>query len=106
MRQSARPETTMFTLSQSARLTKSQDGGILLDVDHGAFFSLNRVGTRIVELLERGCDQPAIERTIASEFHVAGEVVKRDVEDFLASLHQQQLLCPVETAGDPEAREI
>lgn len=95
----------MLTLSRNARLTKSQEGGILLDVDHGAFFSLNPVGTRIVELLERGCDQPTLERTIAEEFRVAGDVVRRDVEDFLSSLREQHLLLPVATGGDPEARE-
>lgn len=105
MPQSARPETIMLTLSRNARLAKSPDGGILLDVDHGAFFSLNPVGTRIVELLERGCDQPTLERAIANEFHVADEVVKRDVGDFLAALRQQQLLLPVGSGSDPEARE-
>src|ERR1700677_2465719 len=85
----------MLTLSQSARLSKSQDGGILLDLDHGVFFSLNPVGARIVELLQGTSGLSSIVQTIAREFRAPEETVKKDVDDFLASLRKQQLV-----AGD------
>lgn len=85
----------MLTLSQSARLSKSQDGGILLDLDQGVFFSLNPVGARIVELLQGTSGLSSIVQTIAREFRAPEEIVKKDVDDFLASLRKQQLV-----AGD------
>jgi Coenzyme PQQ synthesis protein D (PqqD) len=89
----------MLTLSQSARLSKSQDGGILLDLDHGVFFSLNPVGTRIVELLQRASALPSIVQTIVREFHAPEELVKNDVDDFLASLRKQRLVDGDESLG-------
>ena len=86
----------MVTLSPGARLSKSTDGGILLDLEHGVFFHLNPVGTRIVELLERSCDLESIVHTIGREFQAAEEIVKLDLDDFLVSLQRQRLV-----AGDP-----
>lgn len=92
----------MLTLSPGVRLTKSQDGGILLDLDHGLFFHLNPVGARIVELLERGCDRQSLEGAIASEFRVSEGIVKRDVDDFLLSLREKRLLDEARASGDRE----
>lgn len=92
----------MLTLCKDIRLATSQDGGILLDLAHGVFFNLNPVGARIVELLHQGCDLASLTRTIGSEFHVAEEIVKRDVDDFLSSLRQQRLLRRDEAGGRSE----
>jgi len=89
----------MLTLSQGARLSKSQDGGILLDLDHGVFFSLNPVGARIIELLQGASSLPSIVQAIVREFRVPQEIVKKDVDDFLASLQKQQLVTGDESVG-------
>jgi Coenzyme PQQ synthesis protein D (PqqD) len=88
----------MPTLSPGARLSKSTDGGILLDLDRGVFFHLNPVGTRIVELLERRCGLESIVHTIGCEFQTPEEIVKLDLDDFLVNLQAQRLL-----AGDRSA---
>ena len=82
----------MLTFSQGARLSKSQDGGILLDLDHGVFFNLNPVGARIVELLQGTSVLSSIVETIVREFDAPEEIVKNDVDDFLARLREQRLL--------------
>lgn len=105
MSESSRPVTTMLILSRGARLTKSQDGGILLDLDRGLFFHLNPVGARIVELLERGCDRESLGRTIGSEFRVPEGILKSDVDDFLLSLRQKRLLGEARAGGDRETRD-
>lgn len=102
MSESSRPVTTMLILSRGARLTKSQDGGILLDLDHGVFFNLNPVGARIVELLQRGCDHSSLARVIGREFHASAEIVNRDVDDFLSSLRNLGLLDGSRTVSDPD----
>lgn len=92
MAKCSRPAQTMLTISKSVRMTKSQDGGILLDVKQGEIFSLNPVGIRILELLGEGQDEFSLARTLSSEFNVPEEVVKGDVGDFLARLQQQRLI--------------
>lgn len=88
----------MLTLSPGARLSKSTDGGILLDLERGVFFHLNPVGTRIVELLERSCNPEFIVHTIGREFQAPEEIVKLDLDDFLVKLQKQRLV-----AGDRSA---
>ena len=88
----------MLTLSPGARLSKSTDGGILLDLERGVFFHLNPVGTRIVELIERSCDVESIVHTIGCEFQAPEEIVKLDLDDFLVKLQKQRLV-----AGDRSA---
>ena len=87
----------MLTLSQGARLSKSQDGGILLDLDQGIFFSLNPVGARVVELLQGTSGLSSIVQAIVCEFRTPEEIVKKDVDDFLASLRKQQLVAEDES---------
>lgn len=82
----------MLTLSREIRFTKSQDGGILLDLNRGVFFHVNSVGARIVELLDQGHDRSSLVHTIREEFHVSEQAARNDIGDFLASLRQEQLL--------------
>ncbi|MFZ0521562.1 MAG: PqqD family protein [Candidatus Acidiferrales bacterium] len=92
MAQCSQPAQTMLTISTSLRMTKSQDGAILLDVEQGEIFALNPVGTRIVELLQEGHDEFSLTGTLSREFGVPEEVVKGDVDDFLTRLRQQHLI--------------
>jgi hypothetical protein len=98
---SLHPAQTMLTISTSVRMTKSQDGGILLDVEEGNIFSLNPVATRIVELLGEGHDEFSLARTLSREFSVREEIVKRDVDDFLSRLRQQRLI--EDRGAEPES---
>ena len=82
----------MLTISRSVRLTKSQDGGILLDVEQGQIFRLNPVGTRILELLEEGHDGPSLTHALSSELDVPEQVVREDVRDFLSQLRERRLI--------------
>ena len=82
----------MPSISSSIRLTKGQDGGVLLDVDKGAMFTLNSVGVRILELLQEGQTIPSVVSQISREFGAPEREVRGDVEDFLRSLSKQGLL--------------
>ena len=93
----------MLTISRSARLSKSSDGGILLDVERGLVFSLNPVGIRIVELLQDGNDAPRLANTISQEFRISQEIARKDIADFLTALQEQHLLndtCPNSRSTD------
>ena len=82
----------MPTISRSVRLTKSDDGGVLLDVEQGTLFSLNSVGARIVELLQARQATASIVSQISREFGASEQLVSTDVADFLRLLHQRGLL--------------
>jgi hypothetical protein len=84
--------TDMSTISRSARLSKSPDGGVVLDVDRGVIFSLNSVGARIVELLQQGKDAMSVGEAIRREFQVSEEIATKDVADFFVTLREQHLL--------------
>ena len=96
---------SMSTLSQGVRLAKSEDGGVLLDLDRGAFFNLNSVGARIIELLDKGCVPSLLAHVIANEFHVSEEIAKRDIDEFLESLRQHRLVLGEERRGRPGAHD-
>jgi len=91
--------TDMLTISRSARLSKSPDGGVLLDVDRGVIFSLNSVGTRIVELLQQGKEEMSVAEAIRREFQVSEDTARKDVADFLATLREQLLLIDYREGG-------
>ena len=90
----------MPNISSSIRLTKGQDGGVLLDVHKGAMFTLNSVGVRILELMQEGQTMPSVVSRISCEFGVSERVVAGDVEEFLRSLGEQGLLDGRKQAGD------
>lgn len=90
--ESSRLVSTMFSISPSVRLTKSQDGGVLLDIEQGEIFSLNPVGTRIIELLQTEQTRSSLVHVVSREFSAPEEAVAADIDEFLALLRQQHLL--------------
>jgi len=82
----------MYRVSDGVRSTQGQDGAIVLDVQQGQMFNLNRVGSRILELLESGSAESDIVNVISQEFNGNHEVVESDVCEFIASLRKHKLV--------------
>ena len=82
----------MYRVSEGVRSTHGQDGAIVLDVQQGQMFNLNRVGSRILELLESGSEEPDIVKVISHEFNVRREEVENDVHEFIEALRKHKLL--------------
>jgi hypothetical protein len=82
----------MYRVSDGVRSTHGQDGAIVLDVQQGQMFNLNRVGSRILELLESGSAESDIVNVISQEFNSSREVVENDVREFIASLRKHKLV--------------
>ena len=78
----------MFTLADSIRRTQTEDGGILLDIHHGQMFSLNAVGSQIIELLEKGLDERTNRRSRGPDYAADMETIRADVRDFIAVLQK------------------
>ena len=64
----------------------------MLDVHQGQMFNLNPVGSRILELLEKGSAEPDIVNVISREFNTGREVVENDVREFIESLKKHKLV--------------
>jgi Coenzyme PQQ synthesis protein D (PqqD) len=82
----------MYRVSDGVRSTHGQDGAIVLDVQQGQMFNLNRVGSRILELLESGSAESDIVNVISREFNASREAVESDVHEFIASLRKHKLV--------------
>ena len=82
----------MYRVSEGVRSTHGQDGAIVLDVQQGQMFNLNRVGSRILELLESGSEEPDIVNVISHEFNVDQHVVESDVREFTEALRKHKLV--------------
>jgi hypothetical protein len=82
----------MSRVSEGVRSTHGQDGAVVLDVQQSQMFNLNRVGSRILELLESGSEEPDIVNVISQEFNTNRELVENDVSEFIEALGKHKLL--------------
>jgi len=82
----------MARVPEHVRRTHSQDGAVVLDVKHGRMFSLNLVGSKILELLDRQFTSTQIAEQLSREFGITSDTANRDVEEFLATLEKHQLI--------------
>ena len=82
----------MYRVSDGVRSTHGQDGAIVLDIQQGQMFNLNRVGSRILELLESGSAESDIVNVISQEFNGSREVVENDVREFIEALRKHKLV--------------
>jgi Coenzyme PQQ synthesis protein D (PqqD) len=82
----------MYKLSSTVRTTRGQDGAVVLDIRQGQMFNLNQVGSRILELVKNGTDEPAIVDKIGVEFDVPRDVADHDVREFIHVLRQRRLI--------------
>ena len=89
----------MFRISQTIRRSKTPDGGILLDLQHGQMFSVNVLGAKILELMEQGRDEAEIANQISRDYGASREVVRADVTGFIEALREHHILQPVQPAN-------
>jgi Coenzyme PQQ synthesis protein D (PqqD) len=82
----------LYDISAGVRSTRSEDGAIVLDIDHGQMFRLNPVGALILESLGKGCAEAEIAREIACQYNISEEAASADIREFLQSLEAYKLV--------------
>ena len=82
----------MLSVSDSLRSAHNSDGGVVLDIRHGRMYSLNVVGSRILELLKQNLDEAAIAAEISRQFAIGLDMATTDVREFLGSLERHHLI--------------
>jgi hypothetical protein len=85
-------ERGTYKVSESLRSTHGQDGAVVLDVEQGRMFSLNRVGSRMLELMKSSAGEPEIVEIITQEFEIGREMVEKDLREFIAVLTRHNLI--------------
>ncbi len=82
----------MYQVSAGVRSTRNEDGGIVLDIDHGQMFRLNPVGALTLDLLGNGRPETEIAKEIAHQYGISEETAGADVREFLKSLQEYELV--------------
>lgn len=82
----------MYQVSAGVRSTVDNDGGIVLDIDHGQMFRLNPAGALIMDLLGKGRTEIEIGRELALRYGVSEEIAIADVREFFKSLEAHRLV--------------
>lgn len=79
-------------LAPGLRVSAHDDGAVILDIKGGQLYSTNRVGARILALLEEKAHLPDIADRIKSEFDAPLDLVRADLDRFVESLGSRGLL--------------
>ena len=82
----------LYDISAGVRSTRNEDGGIVLDIDHGQMFRLNPVGALILESIRKGCAEAEIAQEIAGQYNISEETAAADIREFLQSLEEHKLV--------------
>jgi hypothetical protein len=82
----------LLKIAEGVRSTHDRDGAVVLDIHHGQMFTLNLVGSKILEMLKRGCPETQMVEDISRKFGIRREIVERDVREFLECLEKHRLL--------------
>jgi hypothetical protein len=75
------------------------DEVIIIRLSDGTYYSMDNVGARVWELLERPCDRPVVIQTIAEWFGAPVERVKGDVDELVQELLAERLIVVAEAAS-------
>jgi hypothetical protein len=68
------------------------DEALIVDLESGGFFSLDRVGTEVWKGLKDGLDLARIVGAIAEKYGVDQQRVQRDVSELLEELNREGLM--------------
>jgi Coenzyme PQQ synthesis protein D (PqqD) len=82
----------LLKIAEGVRSTHNRDGAVVLDIHHGQMFTLNLVGSKILEMLERGCPETQMVEEITRKFRIRPDIVERDVREFLECLEKHRLV--------------
>lgn len=68
------------------------DGGVILDVETGAYFEVNRSGRLLWETIGAGSTRAALIAALEGEYALPGDMAAADVDEFVSELARRSLL--------------
>lgn len=72
---------------------RSIDGeAVIMNLDSGYYYSLNRIGTQVWQMLSERKDVPQIVASIEKQFSVPRARIEKDVKSILKELNKERLI--------------
>jgi hypothetical protein len=85
-----------FRVSESVVFRELDGEAVILNVDSGVYFGLDRVGTRVWQLVGENGDLPSMAARLEQEYEVTRDVLERDLESFITTLVEKGLIVRVD----------
>jgi hypothetical protein len=82
----------VYELSAAVRITRNENGGVVLDINNGKVFRLNPVAALIFERLQERQTEIQISEHLSRQFNISVPTVHGDIVEFLKSLERQGLV--------------
>jgi hypothetical protein len=82
----------MISPDPSAVFRHLEDGGVILNIENGAYFQVNATGRFIWESLDGGIERDELIESLAGVFHIDRERSAADVDTFLQHLDKRSLV--------------
>lgn len=82
----------MIALNDMVRKTTIDEEIVLLDGKSGAYFGLNEVGSRMLELSLLHADREAVIGALADEFEADEATIRKDLAELLDTLLAKELI--------------
>lgn len=86
------PEPRRLRLSDAAVVRDLDGESVILNVQSGIYFGLDRIGTRVWQLIDELGDLDSIVRVMEDEYDAGRDVLRADVEALVAALLEKQLV--------------
>lgn len=88
-----------YRVSPRAVFRDLEGEAVILHLDSGTYFGLNRVGTRIWQLVEQHGRLAAVFDILAREYAVDPAVLERDLLSLVADLERHGLASRIDESG-------
>ena len=86
----------MYVPSNRVMSSSFDDEEVLLDLHKGVYYSLNRIGKEVWQLIAKGSSISTIIDNLKERYPVSRDIIKSDVETLVQDLLSEDLICPVE----------
>ena len=86
------PEPRRLRISDAAVVRDLDGESVILNVQSGIYFGLDRIGTRVWQLIDELGDLDSIVRVMEDEYDAGRDVLRADVEALVAALLEKQLV--------------
>ncbi|HWM93400.1 MAG TPA: PqqD family protein [Thermoanaerobaculia bacterium] len=75
-------------IREKVRSTANEDGGVLLDLEQGKYFSLNGMGAEIWKKLQAGATLSDIQDHLQATYAAPPERIRQDLQRFVQRLQE------------------
>jgi hypothetical protein len=86
--------TEQFAVHPSVIARELSGETVLLNLESGIYYGLDAIGTRVWQLLMRGCTIASVCETMIDEYDVAPDVLRGDVVRLVGELHERGIVTP------------